>query len=521
MLAPRHVLMAGLLTALAGSAGAVPRTFNPAGVTTAPMAPYLQYLSIAPDGAHLYAADVSQISIFARDGGSGALTYVGVEPNAGPPTVSPDGAHVYTMEGFDIGVYSRNVGTGALTLVEQETSTLGFYGQLVLSPDGANVYVTAANDNAIAVFSRNAGTGELTFVEAENAPGLNYPQTLAVSPDGAHVYAANFSDTVLVFSRASGTGALTLASTVTGVGFISIGGMAVSPDGTRLYGSAAHSSNHGTLAVFARDTVTGALTLLEIERGDEAGVPPIGGPVAVSPDGELVVSTDGNSTALFARQPTTGGISFIEASSGFAGFPAAFSPDGAHIYRSGSSGGVGAVQHLTAGFAGCESGPLTGCRAPGAGTMRIHETRGIVWRWTRGADTSLQSLGDPTTTTDYALCVYDESGPTPALAMRALVPAGGDCVAGVATCWSPATGGFRYRDPHRTPEGLFDLTLKSGGPGTARVTTRGTGTNLALPAMPLGLPVRVQLQSSLGECWEATYSAARANDSSHFVARPD
>src|SRR4029077_11332506 len=32
----------------------------------------------------------------------------------------------------------------------------------------------------------------------------------------------------------------------------------------------------------------------------------------------------------------------------------------------------------------------------------------ILWKWTKGADTTLGEFGDPTSTADYALCVYED-----------------------------------------------------------------------------------------------------------------
>ena len=53
-----------------------------------------------------------------------------------------------------------------------------------------------------------------------------------------------------------------------------------------------------------------------------------------------------------------------------------------------------------------------------------------------------------------------------------------------------------------------------------------TGVNLSdrpggLPTLPLPLPLRVQLQIREGLCWEADYSAAKANTPMQFRANAD
>ena len=72
--------------------------------------------------------------------------------------------------------------------------------------------------------------------------------------------------------------------------------------------------------------------------------------------------------------------------------------------------------------------------------------------------------------------------------------------------------GFRYRHGERTPDGIQRALVGTGGTGRAKAMVTGTGANLSgrafgLPAPPLGLPLRVQLQAENGACFEATYSA--------------
>jgi hypothetical protein len=65
--------------------------------------------------------------------------------------------------------------------------------------------------------------------------------------------------------------------------------------------------------------------------------------------------------------------------------------------------------------------------------------------------------------------------------------------------------------------------LKPGaGAGGARITVKGKGADLALPALGLTTPVRVQvLRRFTSTCWEATFSAASQNDTEVFKALCD
>jgi hypothetical protein len=134
---------------------------------------------------------------------------------------------------------------------------------------------------------------------------------------------------------------------------------------------------------------------------------------------------------------------------------------------------------------------------------------------------------DPTLQHDYTLCLYDESGPTPSLLFRATAPAGGTC--GSGPCWEERENcgsrscGVKYKDGEFSPEGVQKLVatnrtlLKFLGRG-ASLSNRPGG----LPALPLPLPIRAQLQVREGGiCWEAEYTAATANSSQVFRARTD
>ena len=65
------------------------------------------------------------------------------------------------------------------------------------------------------------------------------------------------------------------------------------------------------------------------------------------------------------------------------------------------------------------------------------------------------------------------------------------------------------------------MRLKAGRDDAAKITLRASGPNMNFPALPLGVPVRVQLQAANGECWETLYPTATVNDGARFISRAD
>ena len=314
-------------------------------------------VAVSPDGDHVYVAAVEgAVSVFARDPGSGRLTFVevvrqgvnGVDGITGAfaLTISPDGAHVYVgnREGNTVAVFSRNAATGALTFVEAQRDGVGGVDGLAgvqaiaISSDGDSVYVTGRNEDALAVFSRNPATGGLTFVEVQRdgvsgVDGLYSPQAVTVSGDGAHVYAGSYYDrAVSVFSRDPVTGQLTFAQVMredSGFGYVGpVSYVTVSPDGANVYSVA----YNGVAAVFTRDPGTGMLAFVENHfMGDPQWV-------GCSPDAAHVyIATEPPGPGYvyaFVRAPATGALSLIERERGFELIPVsmAMTADGAHLY---------------------------------------------------------------------------------------------------------------------------------------------------------------------------------------------
>src|SRR2546427_629260 len=141
--------------------------------------------------------------------------------------------------------------------------------------------------------------------------------------------------------------------------------------------------------------------------------------------------------------------------------------------------------------------PLAGCRkpaAPGRALLLLKDRTpdtldALLWKWAGGAATTKADFGNPVATTNYQLCLYDQSGATATLRLASNVPAGGTC--GARPCWTGTTTGFVYADPALTPDGLATISERGAGAGAAKLLIKGEGTNLPLSRLPPGPPGRV------------------------------
>ena len=279
----------------------------------------------------------------------------GVEGLFGPwfPTVSPDGANVYVPGAYGdaLAVFARDAQSGRLTFLEAHRNgvdgvdSLGSAIAVVVSPDGAHVYVASYGSSAVTAFARDPLTGRLTFVQAQRN-GLPGPdprlRALAVSPDGAHVYVGGLGqeNDVAVFARDALSGMLTPIEVVS-TGLPPSRGLAVSPDGAHVYVTGFTAK---AVTAFQRDPATGRLTRLASWRDGVDGVQGLDGAfgIALSADAAsvYVASYYGHSVAVFARDAGAGTLRFVQAvrsgAEGVQGLTGArglvVSPDGAHLW---------------------------------------------------------------------------------------------------------------------------------------------------------------------------------------------
>ncbi len=159
----------------------------------------------------------------------------------------------------------------------------------------------------------------------------------------------------------------------------------------------------------------------------------------------------------------------------------------------------------------CPPSPAT-CRAPfvaGKASLLMKDRTPdagdqVVWKWLKGPTTPLSDYGDPMTTDDYALCVYDAG----TLITSLVAPHGGTCRG--KACWSAKATSLVYKNPDESATGTRTVSLKQGlADGKASISVKAKGQNIVMPNLgALTGPIDVQLQRSGGApCFGATYSA--------------
>lgn len=271
----------------------------------------------------------------------------GVNIGTGSVVVTPDGRNVYVGSEADGSVleFARDRrgrlrqlpapyfcvgGAASGTLCPHQALGLRAPGEIVVSPDGRNVYVASNGGDSLVEFARGRGGAlrQLSGINAcigmsappdagglpcpAKAPGLNEPDGMVISPDGRDLYVlGRYASTLDVFARRRG-GSLRfvqciqergLANRYSGTSgcLASAAGLSdpaqvvVSPDGRDVYVS---SPDSRSVATFAR---RGSGRLGEVgclgQNGSECGG------LSVDLDGAsgLASSPDGRSVYLGAR----------------------------------------------------------------------------------------------------------------------------------------------------------------------------------------------------------------------------
>jgi hypothetical protein len=186
--------------------------------------------------------------------------------------------------------------------------------------------------------------------------------------------------------------------------------------------------------------------------------------------------------------------------------------------------GVGDACDAGAGV--CSAEPLMDCRVAGKAQLKIKnasldEKDQFQFKWSKGEESLYPAFGTPSSTTSYALCIYDSIGGDDDLATEFVVPP--------SVAWttkSPKT--WSYKQKPATVDGVEQIKLKVGDDGKASVLLKAKGLDIPLP-IPVSLTeffdqdprVIAQLVNSDGECWtvEVTAAQADANEPESFKAK--
>lgn len=171
----------------------------------------------------------------------------------------------------------------------------------------------------------------------------------------------------------------------------------------------------------------------------------------------------------------------------------------------------------------CPLSPSAGCVTPGRGRLQLeHSDRSsrnkLLWSFSAAPTLPQGGFGNPTATTSYILCAYDDG----VLKLSAAVGPS-------ATQWvALGFGAYQYVDSTGTQAGITSAKLLPSLSSIRLIRLTGKGSNLSTPTpvSPARLfaattNVQAQLHQSDGGCYETTFTPQRVlkNDGSRFKAR--
>lgn len=177
----------------------------------------------------------------------------------------------------------------------------------------------------------------------------------------------------------------------------------------------------------------------------------------------------------------------------------------------------------------CPAAARNDCRhsvEPDGSVLRINDRFGgkdsLNWRLRKVEATTDADLGNPETTDDMVVCLYEQIDGSAGLVSEWDVRAGGTCNG--APCWTRRMDQATLKDAKLTYGSVRFLEVKAGDAGRGSISMRLSGATLAPPRLPLATaaPVRIQL-INLGTnvCWEGVHDQAKINDAAKFVSTSD
>jgi hypothetical protein len=152
------------------------------------------------------------------------------------------------------------------------------------------------------------------------------------------------------------------------------------------------------------------------------------------------------------------------------------------------------------------SGPAPTCLLPAKALLDVKDKADdskdtVKWKWLKGEETLMTDFGDPFSSTEYTLCIYDETGGIPTLTTSLNLPPNG--------AWKSNNKGFKYKDNTLAFHGIKKIQLKAGAAGKAKVDVQAKGLNLNPALVPFDgtrfydqdTKITAQLINSVGLCW--------------------
>lgn len=285
-------------------------------------------VEVSRDGRFLYLAAERSINLFEREAQSGLLTLLEVLPaNTRSDMISsPDSRHLYALDEIShtLEVYTRDEHSGRLQWIETYQDSLpdGRTRPTAFSPDGHLLAVTdqiEANHDGATIFVRDPSSGRLRLQQPLDVPQIRMRQLLdmAFSPDGRYLYWYGYdpATTPLIarFAVDSSSQRLTFIEAQSWPGFHPSIAFTISPDGRHAYATITSSDDYyfsgEAIAVFLRDLISGALTLIDIIKFDGWFR---GATLTIAPNGVDFYATIDDASdhsgmlVMFTRSPETG-----------------------------------------------------------------------------------------------------------------------------------------------------------------------------------------------------------------------
>lgn len=141
-------------------------------------------------------------------------------------TLSPDGQHLYAAgaDGDAVVVFEHNQSSGRLEYVDFLEDGNGIDGlngarQVIVAPNGIDVYIAGYWDNTVTHFTRDVNTGMLTFVDKQKdglfgVDGIAGCNSIAITENGEYLFASGFWDNAIAVFEVESTGQLNYLSTI-------------------------------------------------------------------------------------------------------------------------------------------------------------------------------------------------------------------------------------------------------------------------------------------------------------------